>query len=540
MPTIRGDMSLQAQLWREVCRHLELEESLRRIAPLLAERLPIDLVLLRRLDRDPARLTTVAVGACHESATMRPMAARSLCNSGDEAGALERWLAAQSITRLSAGDAPLGRLLVPHGIDGEVLAGPLVAGGRAVGVALLVAGAGASFTAEDVDAAQAVLEPLSVAFENDERLHELSRMRSAVEADRDALLSRLARADISDVVIGESGGLRTVMERVEQVAPTDAPVLILGETGSGKEVIARAIHARSRRASGPVVRVNCGAIPPELLDSELFGHERGSFTGAVSTRKGWFERADGGTLFLDEIGELPLAAQVRLLRVLQDGTLERIGGQQQITVDVRIVTATHRNLGAMVAEGGFREDLWYRISVFPIRLPPLRERMEDIPTLAAHFARHAGLRLGGAYLVPSDRDLALLGSYAWPGNVRELAAVIERAAILGNGKRLELEMALGATALAAAPRSSDRPSSARAGAGAPGLARSGASGERIATLDEAMVAHIERALAATHGRIEGAHGAARLLGVNPHTLRARMRKLGIDWSRFRPEGSAGA
>jgi hydrogenase-4 transcriptional activator len=541
-------MSLQAQLWREVCRHLELDESLRRIAPLLAECLPIDLVLLRRLDRDPARLTTVAVGACRESASMRPTAARSLCD-GDDAGALERWLAAQSITRLSAGDAPLGRVLVPHGIAGELLAGPLVAVGRPVGVALLVAGAGASFTADDMDEAQAVLEPLSVAFENDERLHELSRMRSAVEADRDALLSRLARADISDVVIGESGGLRTVMERVEQVAPTDAPVLILGETGSGKEVIARAIHARSRRASGPVVRVNCGAIPPELLDSELFGHERGSFTGAVSTRKGWFERADGGTLFLDEIGELPLAAQVRLLRVLQDGTLERIGGQQQITVDVRIVTATHRNLAAMVAEGGFREDLWYRISVFPIRLPPLRERMEDIPTLAAHFARHAGLRLGGAYLVPSERDLALLGSYAWPGNVRELAAVIERAAILGNGKRLELEMALGATALAAAPRSSVRPTSAREGAGVPGLARSGASGTsgaggasgaRIATLDEAMVTHIERALAATHGRIEGAHGVARLLGVNPHTLRARMRKLGIDWSRFRPEGSAGA
>jgi transcriptional regulator with GAF, ATPase, and Fis domain len=542
MPISRDDMSLQAQLWREVCRHLELDESLRRIAPLLAERLPIDLVLLRRLERDPARLTTVAVGACRESAAMRPSAARSVC-TGDEAGALDRWLAAQSITRLFADDAPLGRVLVPHGIASAVLAGPLVAGGRPVGVALLVAGAGASFTAEDMEAAKAVLEPLSVAFENDERLHELARMRSAVEADRDALLSRLARADISDLVIGESGGLRTVMERVEQVAPTDAPVLILGETGSGKEVIARAIHTRSRRASAPVVRVNCGAIPPELLDSELFGHERGSFTGAVSTRKGWFERADGGTLFLDEIGELPLAAQVRLLRVLQDGTLERIGGQQQITVDVRIVTATHRNLGVMVAEGGFREDLWYRISVFPIRLPPLRERMEDIPTLAAHFARHAGLRLGGAYLVPSEADLALLQSYAWPGNVRELAAVIERAAILGNGKRLELEMALGATALAAAPRSSPRPISPRDGADVPGPARPrapGAVGERIGTLDEAMVTHIERALAATHGRIEGALGAARLLGVNPHTLRARMRKLGIDWSRFRPEGSAGA
>jgi transcriptional regulator with GAF, ATPase, and Fis domain len=547
----RAGMSLEAHIWREVGRHLELEESVRRIAPLLAGQLPIDLLLIRRLDRDPLRLTTLATGACRMSSSLRPTAARSICESGDGISALERWLHTSSLTCFLAGDAsPLARVLVPPGLAGAVLAGPLVAGGRPVGVVLFAAAPGARFEPEHLEQAQVVLEPLSVAFESDERLHELARMRSAVEADRDALLSRLARQDISDVVIGESGGLRGVMERVEQVAPTDAPVLILGETGSGKEVIARTIHARSHRAGGPVVRVNCGAIPPELLDSELFGHERGSFTGAVSTRKGWFERADGGTLFLDEIGELPLAAQVRLLRVLQDGTLERIGGQQQITVDVRVVTATHRNLEAMVAEGKFREDLWYRINVFPIRLPPLRERLEDLPTLAVHFARHAGLRLGGGFLVPSERDLALLHGYAWPGNVRELAAVIERAAILGNGKRLELEQALGGTALATPPaRQVARPGAAatvdaggHAGAGGPGSAAGpaghGADSRPIGTLDQAMVEHIERALAATQGRIEGPFGAARVLGVNPHTLRARMRKLGLDWSRFRRDGGA--
>jgi transcriptional regulator with GAF, ATPase, and Fis domain len=308
-----------------------------------------------------------------------------------------------------------------------------------------------------------------------------------------------------------------------------------------------------------VVRVNCGAIPPQLIDSELFGHERGSFTGAVATRKGWFERADGGTLFLDELGELPLEAQVRLLRVLQEGSLERVGGHQAINVDVRIVAATHRNLEHMVAAGRFREDLWYRISVFPVRLPALRERAQDIPALATFFAQRAGQRLGGSGLTPTEHDIALLLRYPWPGNVRELIAVIERAAILGSGRRLEVAKALGsydeegtlATSLSelrsqppGVPghanegiNGSSAPARERINGTPVPIAASNASDE-LRPLGAAMVSHIERALQATHGRIEGPFGAAKLLGINPHTLRARMRKLGIDWARFRLKAEA--
>jgi transcriptional regulator with GAF, ATPase, and Fis domain len=314
------------------------------------------------------------------------------------------------------------------------------------------------------------------------------------------------------------------MDQIELVAGADTPVLILGETGAGKEVVARAIHERSRRSAGPFQRVNCGAIPPDLVDSELFGHERGSFTGAVGTRKGWFERADGGTLFLDECGELPPAAQVRLLRILQDGTFERVGGERQLHVDIRIVAATHRDLSAMIGDGRFRHDLWYRLAVFPIRLPPLRDRLADIPALAAHFSLRAAKRLGMPPLAPTAEDINLLVSYPWPGNVRELAAVIERAAILGGGHHLDVARALGHRP----PSSSLQPSEEK-NTGSPAEITM-----PFLPLGVAMARHIEAALIRTRGRIEGPSGAAALLGINPHTLRARMRKLRVEWRSFRP------
>ncbi len=326
-----------------------------------------------------------------------------------------------------------------------------------------------------------------------------------------------------EIIVGADSGLRLTMERVEMVSRSDIPVLIVGETGSGKEVIARAVHSRSDRAAGPFLRVNCGAIPSELIDSDLFGHERGSFTGSSNMRKGWFERADGGTLFLDEVGELPLAAQVRLLGVLQDGTFERVGGQRQLNVDVRVVAATHRDLQSMAAAGQFRSDLWYRIAVFPIYLPSLRERPEDMHALATHFAMRSAKRFGLHAMSPSIEDVSTLISYKWPGNIRELAAVLDRAALLGNGKCLEIEKALGITNTQHAPRVEDEHP-----VGASPIAPAG-----FPSLDAVNREHIKAALVATNGRIDGLHGAARMLEINPHTLRARMRKLGVDWKKYR-------
>ncbi|MGQ0554135.1 MAG: sigma-54 interaction domain-containing protein [Planctomycetota bacterium] len=517
-------------VWREACRHAEIGDSVASIVPLLGRALPLDLVLVLRLDETHSHLETLASVGQLTSAGSRQ---RQL--EPGHAARLAAWCRSGDVAHEVAVGAswPLAELL-PAGAAGDVLVGPLRDGDQALGVLLLLARAPARFDETQVALARSLLEPFSVALANDRQFREMARLREAVEADNRAILSRLQRDDISETVVGAESGLREVMEQVEKVAPTEAPVLILGETGSGKEVIARAIHERSRRAQGPVVRVNCGAIPSELIDSELFGHERGSFTGAVATRKGWFERADGGTLFLDEIAELPLAAQVRLLRILQDGGFERVGGGQPRTVDVRLVAATHRDLQEMVARGSFREDLWYRISVFPIRLPALRERRQDIPRLTRHFAKRAGLRLGGVALEPTTADLQALSAYDWPGNVRELAAVIERATILGGGRRLEITSALGVAAVPSTVRREIEPATAATRSSTGQESEAGSfSGNAPAALDAAMMRHIEAALASTAGKIEGPQGAAARLGINPHTLRARMRKLGIDWRSFR-------
>ena len=335
-------------------------------------------------------------------------------------------------------------------------------------------------------------------------------------------------------IIGGETGLKAVIERAKLAAGSDVPVLLLGETGSGKEVLARFIHEQSRRADKPFFKVNCGAIPSELIDSYLFGHEKGAFTGAVERRKGWFETANDGTLLLDEIGELPPPAQVRFLRVLQDGCFEPVGSSGKTTqVNVRIIAATHRNLRDMIRSGQFREDLWYRISAFPIRVPPLRERLEDIEALTQHLVRRAVKKFQFPPIAVTEEDVRLLKQHPWHGNIRELGAVIDRAVLLGEGTRLALTESFDClqqdgALVAESPlellsdfklSESKQPESRKP--------------VQFLTLDEAVRQHIEAALTQTHGVIEGPHGAAVLLGINPHTLRAKMRKLDIDWAKFR-------
>jgi transcriptional regulator with GAF, ATPase, and Fis domain len=331
------------------------------------------------------------------------------------------------------------------------------------------------------------------------------------------------RTESPERLIGSDTGLASVIARARMVSRSGAPVLLFGETGTGKEIIARDIHDHSPFRSGPFRRVNCGAIPPELIDSELFGHEQGAFTGAVARRKGWFEQADGGTLFLDEVGDLAPAAQVRLLRVVQESEVVRVGGERPIKVHVRIVAATHRDLPTMVETQAFREDLYYRLSVFPIVIPPLRDRPTDIRAFAEYFAERAAHRFGLRAVAVTPDDVRLLAEYRWPGNVREMAAVMDRAVLIGQGRALNIAGALGQGSR------TTEPSARGPDATPPG---------GIEPLDEVMKRHIEAALRATHGRVEGAHGAARLLRINPHTLRARMRKLRVDWRSFRKGADA--
>ncbi|MBT8338649.1 MAG: sigma 54-interacting transcriptional regulator [Desulfatitalea sp.] len=359
-------------------------------------------------------------------------------------------------------------------------------------------------------------DPLSIATSNIMQYREISRLRDLV-ADENRDLKKELKILNEGKIVGAEFGLKNTMQMVQQVAPLNSPVLILGETGVGKELVANAIHKSSSRRDKPFVKVNCGGIPESLIDSELFGHEKGAFTGALSQRYGKFERAHRGTLFLDEIGEMSMTAQVKLLRVLQQHEIERVGGNDPISVDVRIISATHRKLEEMVKSGTFREDLWFRLNVFPIIIPPLRHRSEDIPVLVSHFIDKKSKEMNirrSPKLTPGSMDR--LQAYSWPGNARELENLVERELIQSrvSGDQQLLEF----PCLSVETQS-------------PAKVRPAFPSEEIISLDEINRKYIESVLMRTSYKIEGPGGAAELLKIHPSTLRSRMIKLGIPYDK---------
>ncbi len=335
----------------------------------------------------------------------------------------------------------------------------------------------------------------------------MEREKARLQQQNAYLQDEIKSAHNFDEIVGRSPALVSVLQRVSKVATTDSTVLVTGETGTGKELVARAIHSASPRRAKPLIKLNCAALPTNLVESELFGHEKGAFTGATARKPGRFELADGGTLFLDEVGELPLETQAKLLRVLQEHEFERVGGTAPVRTDVRVIAATNRDLAKMAKDGKFREDLFYRLNVFPVRLPALRERPGDVSLLVRHFVTKFAVRFGKRIETVGADALEALTAYPWPGNIRELENVIERAVILSDGPELEIDPEVLSLA------------------GTPGAAGPDASAQSLVAVERD---HILGVLAQTGWVIEGAGGAAKMLGLHPNTLRSRMKKLGIS------------
>jgi len=394
---------------------------------------------------------------------------------------------------------------------------PMTARGRAIGVLAVASTAPGRYDDADVAVLQEVANQVGLAVENMLAYEEIAGLKARLERENAYLKEEIQREHNFVEMVGSSPALLAALGKVDKVAPTDTTVLIYGETGTGKELVARAVHSRSQRKERPLVKVNCSAISAGLVESELFGHVKGAFTGALERRIGRFELADGGTIFLDEIGELPLETQVKLLRVLQEQEFEPVGSSTTKRVDVRVIAATNRHLAQAVAEGRFRADLFYRLNVFPLEVPPLRERMSDVPQLAAFFLTRYARKFGKSVDSISDAAMQRLLSYAWPGNVRELQNVIERAVVLATDRVLDIDPELTPTGPAA---------------GAPAItsaapARDESTEGLAGVLEGVERAHILAALQQSGGVVDGARGAARLLKMHPNTLRSRMEKLGI-------------
>src|SRR2546426_2229043 len=416
---------------------------------------------------------------------------------------------------------PSDRRLLADGINSHCVV-PLIVRGRCLGTLHVASETTNQYSEADAEFLQEVANQVALAVENMKAYEEIAALKVRLEEENVYLQEEIRTEHNFEEIVGNSPALLAVLRKVEQVAPTDSTVLIYGETGTGKELIARAIHDRGARKDRALVKVNCAAISAGLVESELFGHVKGAFTGAIERRVGRFELASGGTIFLDEVGELPLETQVKLLRVLQEQEFEPVGSSQTVRVDVRVIAATNRDLAEAVRAGRFRADLFYRLNVVELRVPPLRERASDIPQLAMFFLARFAKKFGRPTETISSETMDRLVHYPWPGNIRELQNVIERAVVLSRGPALELDRDL--LPSPSRPDATSRTDPRKAEPTPAGLA---------ATLEETERAHIVAALERAEGVIEGARGAAKLLGIHPNTLRSRMEKLGIKRSGSR-------
>ena len=494
-----------------ICGNLEVEEALKRLLGFLNKSMPVTRFFLQRFDRDFDAMRTIAYAnqdGCGKLDLLTPLSKEAQKTASENVANKKKAFIIDDPHSM-----PTSReMLAFHKVSASsLIVMVLESKGNTLGSFVLVSEGNEKFQDKHLELVLLLREPLFIALANALKHQELLKLKELLIDDNKYLQGELRRLS-GDEIVGANFGLKEVMHKVQQVASLDSPVLLLGETGAGKDVIANAIHFSSVRSRGPFVSVNCGAIPDTLIDSELFGHEKGAFTGALSQKRGRFERADKGTIFLDEIGELPLQAQVRLLKVLQSREIERIGGVKTIPLDIRIIAATNRNLEEMVKNNLFREDLWFRLNVFPIWIPPLRQRRSDIPTLVQHFINHKSRELKLPFiptLSPGTTDILM--KYHWPGNVRELQNVIERALILNpSGPLVSENFSIGSLAI---------PSET--------FQRY----ENSDNLDEVISQHIRQVLSKTKGKINGADGSAALLGINPSTLRNRMKKLGIAYGR---------
>lgn len=514
--TITGDAFFR-RATAVICRHLLPEDGLRACAELLKEVMPVGQMYLEVYEHELGAIRSIASATPREGRAMDLLVPMSAAQRQMITGFRDQSPSDNVFIVNEPKADPVSRTMLEalkEPLDTSVLGTYPSIEDEVVGSVVVTAAGENQFTTEHAELFGLLKVPFAVAILNATRYREITRLQDLLKDDNRFLQQELIR-DSGSQIVGADFGLRDVMNAAQQVAAHDSPVLLLGETGVGKDVIANHIHQISGRRDGPMIKVNCGAIPESLMDSELFGHEKGAFTGALQRKRGRFERAHGGTIFLDEIGELSKQAQTRLLRVLQNQEIERVGGDATISIDIRVIAATHRNLQEMVRSGEFREDLWYRLNVFPINIPPLRTRRDDIPALAEFLVEQKASRLNLKRPTQlSARSVEQLMSYDWPGNVRELDNVVERALIVSGGDRLDIDIAVGGSL----------PS-------AKGAYERREFDTKLAPLNQVIRDHIEDVLDSVNGKVHGRNGAAEILGVNPSTLRSRMNKLGISYGR---------